>query len=179
MANVEKFPMIDYEDLIEDLIDDIESDFIQKDSKLYIIRQNSEIQVECADNRIFKPVVEYFYSVPAVQTTLFDTTVDAAKKVCYSLPEILDRAEDDEPTISKDSAKANINMLIEDLSDYTKGNGKRNDRSCKILLTEVVGTMPAFPMAVYFEENDICSDVDTMSAEELLAELRLCAGKNN
>lgn len=157
----ERFPSIDYSDMIADLTDDIDSGFIGPDSRLYIVRQNSPIYIECCD-RECRPVVDYFYDSPELMTALRRMSVKDAKQLCFDALEV-----------TKDSAmNAAVAALISDLKDYTAGNGRRNERACSM----VFANNPPVPLMVYFDDSDVADTLEEMSTEALLAELRESSG---
>jgi hypothetical protein len=156
---MEKFPRIDYEDMINDLRDDMEQGYITEDSTLYVLRQKTPVFVECISREAL-PVLDYFYDKPALKEELPSMTVKEAKKVCFDI----EAGTDDE------NLKAAAKILIDDMNAYTKGNPKRNSRLCRMLLTE-----NDLPMMVYYQDYDPADTAGKVRAGDLLAELTSCS----
>ena len=155
------FPNIDYSDLIADLGDDMESGYIDEQSKLYLVRQLSAINVECCGKQM-RPVIDYFYDKPELNMTLTCVTVNEAKKVCFAALEKIDN----------EAMKANVELLTQDLKDYTAGNNKRNEKLCSLLFEKENN----IPMMVYYEDSDAASEVECITAGELMSELKEAMG---
>lgn len=156
---MEKFPVIDYDNLKEDLADDLESGFITKDSTLYIIRQKNDILVESV-NETTKPIVDYFYDQPKLRTKLVTIPVVKAKEATFAALKILEENNENE------AIKASLTLVISDLKDYTAGNNKRNDNMCSLVLTE-----QSIPIMVYFDYNEVTDELAETTVEKLFHEI--------
>ncbi|SMC37821.1 hypothetical protein SAMN06296952_0823 [Oscillospiraceae bacterium] len=155
---MEKFPCIDYKDMISDLEEDTAAGYITGDSSLYILRQKTSVFVECIDREV-RPVLDYFYDKPELQEKLSSMTVKEAKKLCFDISS----------TLEDDRLKEAVTILIDDMNSYSKGNPKRNGRPCKLIMTK-----KDLPMMVYYGDFDPSDELEIIKAEELLAELRSC-----
>lgn len=155
------FPTIDYEDMISDLKEDMESGYISPDSTLYVIRQKTAVMCEACGQEVF-PVLDYFYETPELFEELREMTVEEAKKVCFAALETL--------TDKNPSLKTAVAVLAEDLKEYTAGNGKRNQRLCRIVFEK----SSLAPMMIYFDDNDAGDKVLTAKVGDLLKELESC-----
>lgn len=160
---MEKFPSIDYEDMISDINEDIEEGYITEDSVLYVLRQKTPVFVECIQAEAL-PVLDFFYDKPVLKEELSSMSVKEAKKVCFDI----EAASEDE------NLKAAIKILIDDMNSYSKGNPKRNTRPCKMILTE-----NDLPMMVYYQDFDPADTLTKISAGELLSELKSCSSPIN
>jgi hypothetical protein len=158
----QKYPSIDYTDMISDLKEDISSEFITEDSMLYVVRQKEEVYVEAKGENVF-PVIDYFYDRPALKEDIVTMKVADAKKLCFEILEQLTDTEDD-------SFAAAVKLLTEDLKSYTAGNPKRNSRSCKVLFEDNSG----IPMMIYYDDTGAADKLASISAGELLKELKDC-----
>jgi len=158
----EVYPVIDYEDMIDDLNDDIEGNFIKADSTLYIVRQKTPVFCEALGAEVC-PVIDYFYEFPRLFPEIKQMTVDECKKITY---DAIDRAEDDE-------MRAALHLLAEDLKDYTKGNPGRNERTCKVVFT----AEDLYPVMVYYDSTDAADSVEAISVTDLLEELNRSSGQ--
>ena len=76
----QKFPTIDYTDMLEDLKEDIASGYITEESTLYLVRQKEDVFVEARGENVF-PVIDYFYDSPALKEDIVSMTVADAKKL--------------------------------------------------------------------------------------------------
>ena len=159
---IQKYPSIDYTDMLADLNEDIRSGIINDDSSLYIIREKEEVFVEAAGVNI-SPVIDYYYDRPALREDIVAMKVGDAKKMCFDILEQLTGTED-EPFA------AAVKLLTEDLKSYTAGNPKRNSRICKVLFEEASG----IPMMIYYDDTDVADKVGVISAHELVEELKSC-----
>ena len=83
---MEKFPSIDYEDMISDLNEDMEQGYINEGSSLYILRQKTPVFVSCAECEGY-PVLDYFYDRPVLKEELSCMTVKEARKLAKELNE--------------------------------------------------------------------------------------------
>jgi len=155
------FPTIDYEDMISDLNDDIESGYITPESALFVIRQATSVNCEACGKEVF-PVLDYFYETPELFEDLKEMTVEEAKKICFAALETL---EDKNPSL-----KTAVAVLAEDLKDYTAGNGKRNSRLCRVVFEKTYLS----PIMIYFDDNDAGDRIEKISAGELIEELNSC-----
>jgi hypothetical protein len=160
---MEKFPSIDYEDMISDINEDIKEGYITEDSVLYVLRQKTPVFVECIQAEAL-PVLDFFYDKPVLKEELSSMTVKEAKKVCFDI----EAASEDE------NLKAAIKILIDDMNSYSKGNPKRNTRPCKMILTE-----NDLPMMVYYQDFDPADTLTKIPAGELLSELKACSSPIN
>lgn len=156
---MEKFPSIDYEDMISDINEDIKEGYITEDSVLYVLRQKTPVFVECIQEEAL-PVLDFFYDKPVLKEELSSMTVKEAKKVCFDI----EAASEDE------NLKAAVKILIDDMNSYTKGDPKRNSRPCKMILTE-----NALPMMVYYRDFDPSDTLVKIKAGDLLQELTSCS----
>ena len=147
---------IDYEDMIADLTDDVEGGYIKKDSMVYIVRQSEAVYCEALQEEIC-PVVDYFYDSPKLLPELKKMTVDDCKKICFAA---LDKTDDE-------AMRAAVNLLIEDLKDYTKGNPKRNERICSV----VFEAESLIPMMVYYDDTGAGDELELVSVADLVSEL--------
>ena len=159
----EVYPVIDYEDMINDLTDDIEGNFIKKDAMLYIVRQKASVYCEAAGADV-RPVIDYFYETPALFTDIKSMTVADCKKICF---EALSRLDD----MGDEAMKAAVSLIIEDLKDYTAGNSGRNSRPCKV----VFEAENLIPMMVYYDDTDAGDEVESISVRDLVSELIKCS----
>lgn len=153
------YPVIDYEDMINDLTDDIEGNFIKKDAMLYIVRQKTPVYCEALGAEV-RPVIDYFYETPALFPDVKTMTVADCKKICF---EALSRLED----MEDEAMKAAVSLIIEDLKDYTAGNSGRNERQCKV----VFEAESLVPMMVYYDDSDAGDEVESISVADLVSEL--------
>ena len=87
----QKFPTIDYTDMLEDLKEDIASGYITEESTLYLVRQKEDVFVEAKGENVF-PVIDYFYDRPALKEDIASMTVADAKKLCF---EVLEKLTDE------------------------------------------------------------------------------------
>lgn len=156
---MEKFPSIDYEDMIDDLREDLEQGYITEDSILYVLRQKTPVFVECISKEAL-PVLDYFYDKPVLKEALSSMTVKEAKKVCFDI----------EAAAEDDNLKAAVKILIDDMNSYSKGNPKRNSRPCKMIVTE-----KDLPMMVYYQDYDPADTLGKVRAGDLLLELTSCS----
>lgn len=156
---MEKFPSIDYEDMISDINEDIKEGYITEDSVLYVLRQKTPVFVECISKEVL-PVLDFFYDKPVLKEELSSMTVKEAKKVCFDI----------EASSEDENLKAAVKILIDDMNSYSKGNPKRNSRPCKMILTE-----NDLPMMVYYQDSDPSDDLTKITAGELLSELISCS----
>ncbi len=156
---MEKFPCIDYKDMISDLEEDTAAGYITGDSSLYILRQKTSVFVECIDSDV-RPVLDYFYDKPELHEKLSSMTVKEAKKLCFDISS----------TLEDDRLKEAVTILIDDMNSYSKGNPKRNGRPCKLIMTK-----KDLPMMVYYGDFDPSDELEIIKAEEILAELRSCS----
>lgn len=156
---MEKFPSIDYEDMISDINEDIKEGYITEDSVLYVLRQKTPVFVECISKEVL-PVLDFFYDKPVLKEELSSMTVKEAKKVCFDI----------EASSEHENLTAAVKILIDDMNSYSKGNPKRNSRPCKMILTE-----NDLPMMVYYQDSDPSDDLTKITAGELLSELISCS----
>ncbi|MCR5528307.1 MAG: hypothetical protein K6F49_03720 [Saccharofermentans sp.] len=156
---MEKFPSIDYEDMISDINEDIKEGYITEDSVLYVLRQKTPVFVECISKEVL-PVLDFFYDKPVLKEELSSMTVKEAKKVCFDI----------EASSEDENLTAAVKILIDDMNSYSKGNPKRNSRPCKMILTE-----NDLPMMVYYQDSDPSDDLTKITAGELLSELISCS----
>ena len=158
----QKFPTIDYTDMLEDLKEDIASGYITEESTLYLVRQKEDVFVEAKGENVF-PVIDYFYDSPALKEDIVSMTVADAKKLCF---EVLEKLTDE-----KDEAfAAAVKLLTSDLKDYTAGNNKRNERLCKVVFEDKSGV----PMMIYYDETDAADKITSVTASDLIKELESC-----
>ena len=155
----EVYPVIDYEDMINDLTDDIEGNFIKKDAMLYIVRQKKPVYCEAMGGEV-RPVIDYFYETPALFPDVKSMTVAGCKKLCFEALSLLEDMDDE-------AMKAAVSLIIEDLKDYTAGNPGRNERPCKVVLE----AESMIPMMVYYDDTDAGDEVETISVADLVSEL--------
>ena len=160
---MEKFPSIDYEDMISDLNEDMEQGYINEGSNLYILRQKTPVFVSCAECEGY-PVLDYFYDRPVLKEELSCMTVKEAKAFCFDL---MGSSEDE-------SLKSALKILTDDMNAYAKGNPKRNSRMCKMILTE-----DNLPMMVYYQDFDLDDKLTVITAGDLLTELKTFSMTNN
>lgn len=158
----QKYPSIDYTDMINDLTEDISSGMIGEESELYVVRQKEEVFVEAAGTNV-SPVIDYYYDRPALKEDIVEMKVADAKKMCF---EILGQLED----TGDDTFAAAVKLLTEDLRSYTAGNPKRNSRSCRVLFEEASGV----PMMIYYDDAGIADRVSRIKAGKLMEELKSC-----
>ena len=158
----ETFPEIDYEELISSLEEDLENDFISKDDNIFIVRQKTEVFCEACGKAV-RPVMDYFYNDLALIMDIKEYTVMECKKLCF---EAIERLSDDKFKALRDA----INLIIEDLKEYTKGSSKRNERKCKVVFEESNNA----PFMVYFDDNDADDRLEIISVSNLLMELNSC-----
>ncbi|MBR1797664.1 MAG: hypothetical protein IJ757_06620 [Clostridiales bacterium] len=161
----ESCPVIDYEDMLSDLNDDIESGFIKEDVTLFIVRMKNAVLCEAFGGEV-RPVIDYFYDSPALYPELKEITVSDCKKLCFAALEKLQENEDE-------SLKAAVSLIIEDLKDYTAGNNKRNERLCKVIFEQE----SLIPLMVYFDDTDAGDEVEAITAGDLIKELRISSGQ--
>ncbi|MCQ2482249.1 MAG: hypothetical protein MJ153_02015 [Clostridia bacterium] len=154
------FTYIDYTDMLEELNNDLEQEFITGDSVLYIIRQNTPVTLPSSPEVIY-PVMDYFYSEPKLNTSLETMSIDEAKKLCYSLLDKLD---------SQTASAQIIEVIIKSLSDYTKGKSKRNSEPVLIVKT----TETDLPFTFYFDSDDASDELETITVNALIEELSTC-----
>ena len=158
----QKFPTIDYTDMLEDLKEDIASGYITEESTLYLVRQKEDVFVEVKGENVF-PVIDYFYDKPVLKEDIASMTVADAKKLCF---EVLEKLTDD-----KDEAfAAAVKLLTSDLKDYTSGNNKRNERTCQVVFEEAKGV----PMMIYYDDTAAADKLTSISAADLIKELEGC-----
>jgi hypothetical protein len=157
MAN--SCPEIDYEDMIADLTDDIEGNYIDKNAMLYIVRMKTPVYCEAYGGEV-RPVIDYFYETPALFTDIKTMTVKDCKEICFAALEKLEDSGDE-------ALKAAVGLIIEDLKDYTKGNSGRNERNCKV----VFQAESLIPMMVYYDDSDAADEVESISVADLVTEL--------
>lgn len=150
----------EYAELLLQLNEEIEGGFVREDEELFVIRQAYETQV---GDRKIRPVIDFFFKDPELESSMTKMTVDEAKKLCFDILKQIEGQDDAE------DLKEALNLHISCLKDYTAGNGKRNDRNCYIV--RVKGS--AFPMMIYFEEDDVSGDIDMITAGQLAEELKL------
>lgn len=150
----------EYAELLLQLNEEIEGGFVEEDEELYVIRQAYVVDV---GSTTIKPVIDFFFREPELEPTMAKVKVDEAKKICFGLLDSLKDRED------ADDLREAINMHISCLKDYTAGNGKRNDKDCLIVRVKD----SAFPMMIYFEEDDVSDRIETITAGELKKELSL------
>ncbi len=155
----ETFPVIDYEDMISDLTEDIESKFIDRDATLFIVRQKTPVYCEAYGGEVC-PVIDYFYDSPALFPDIKTMTVRECKEVCFAALEKLEQSGDD-------ALKASVGLIIEDLKDYTAGNSGRNDRQCKVVFAD----QTLIPMMVYYDDTDAADKVESITVADLVLEL--------
>lgn len=158
----ERFPSIDYGDLIEDIRNDISEGYIKEEDTIFIVRQETPIFLENTNSEE-RAVLDYFYSEPALSPSLAVKTVREAKAFCRDCIKA-----DDIP----EGLLAVAQALLSDMNDYTKINPKRNDRGCKLLLT----SDGRFPVMVYFNDSDPSGTVESIKVSDLLGELIRCSG---
>ena len=160
---IEKFPSIDYTDLISDINDDISEGYISEDDTLYIVRQAEPIYLNNVDKKI-RAVIDYFYATPVLEQSLIPMTVRKAKDYCRE-------------SLAAEGISEGMTAVIEtlrsDLTDYTKGNPKRNDRPCKLLVTED----GKLPVMVYFDNCDPGDTAEKIKVSDLLSELKECSAE--
>lgn len=161
----QSYPVIDYEDMLDDLNDDIESKYIKEDDVVFIVRQNEPVFCEAYGDEVY-PVIDYFYSTPALLEQIQQTTVADAKKYCFTILERLN--ENGEEALS-----AAVSLIINDLKDYTAGAPKRNDRLCKVVLEKESHV----PMMVYFDDVDVGDHIEAITVSDLLEELNRSSGQ--
>ncbi len=154
------FTYIDYTDMLEELNNDLEQEFITGDSTLYIIRQNTPVTLPSSPEAVY-PVMDYFYSEPKLNTSLETMSIDEAKKLCYSLLEKLD---------SQTASARIVEVIVKTLSDYTKGKSKRNSEP--ILLVKTTET--DLPFTFYFDSDDAADELETITVNALIEELSTC-----
>ena len=147
-------------ELLLQLKEELDGGFVAEDEKLFVIRQAYASNI---DGKDIRPVVDFFFAEPELETTMARIKVSEAKKICFGLLENLKDKED-----SEDLREA-LNLHISCLKDYTANNGKRNEKDCYIVRVKD----SAFPMMIYFEEDDIDPVIEKITAAELLAELKL------
>ena len=63
--------------------------------------------------------------------------------------------------------RAAVNLIIEDLKDYTKGNPGRNERKCKV----VFEAESLIPMMVYYDDTEAGNEVESITVADLVSEL--------
>lgn len=160
------FENIDYSEMITELNFDLQNGYASDDTELYIIRQKNPVFVEKCSKEIFA-VVDYFYAMPALSKEVSEMTILEAKKACFSAIDMLE-AED---APNKDALKEAVSLLNLDLKNYTKGNNKRNDRTCRVVFT----AEPKVPMMLYFEDEEVADTLEKVTASELLSELKSCS----
>ncbi len=158
----ETFPEIDYEELISSLEEDLENNYLDKESNVLIVRQKTEVICEAYGKAVY-PVIDYFYDSPALIMDIKEYTVMECKKICF---EALDRLSEEKFKALKDA----VSLVVEDLKDYTKGSSKRNERKCKVVFEEANNA----PIMVYFDDNDAGDKVEIINVNDLLGELNAC-----
>ena len=150
----------EYAELLLQLNEELEGGFVKENEELYVIRQAYAVD---AGGRSIRPVIDFFFREPELEPSMAKVKVDEAKKICFGLLDSLKDKEDSE------DLKEALNLHISCLKDYTAGNGKRNEKDCFIIRVKD----SAFPMMIYFEEDDVSADLETITAKELAEELRL------
>lgn len=175
MNAIETWENIDYDELLEDLLDDIESGMLTKETELYVIRQNGLVKIAGTD-LIVSPVFDYFYDEPVLEPKLKAMTIVDLKKICYDIKEKLPKTPDGP---MKESLTETIEIVISELSGYTKNNSKRNDEPCKVVFTKENEFFPACPLLFFYKDDDCKDEIESIKATDLIDELLKCSKGNS
>mgnify|MGYP003304833939 CR=1 FL=1 len=175
MNAIETWESIDYDELLADLLDDIESGMLTNDTELYIIRQNGQVKIAGTD-LVVSPVFDYFYDEPALEPKLRDMTIVDLKKICYDIKDKLANTPDGN---MKEILTETIEIEISELSGYTKNNSKRNDEPCKVIFTKENENFPSCPLLFFYKDDDCKDEIETIKATILIDELLKCSKGNS
>ena len=171
MPNIGVYEHIDYNELIEDLKEDLDSGFMTDESPVYAVRSDYTVTLKNI-NKNFSPVLDFLYADPKLQNKLVTMTVTEAKKL---MREVISNLAEDE-SAKGNALKESSQLLLKDLEDYTKMNKKRGERPVKLLMTEPVEGYGACPMNLYYQEDDAADEVELTTAKALMNEFVLCNG---
>ncbi|MCQ2468160.1 MAG: hypothetical protein MJ166_11635 [Clostridia bacterium] len=171
MNSIENWESIDYSELIEALKDDISAGMLSPDTELYIVREKTQVKISGKDLTV-QPVVEYFYDEPALQEKLNTMTILDLKKCLYEAKEQLASCE---TSPMQESLAETQEIMIQELSDYTKGRSKRNDENCLVIFAKATSKTPYCPLMFFYETDDTTDTLEKISVEALLTELIACS----
>ncbi|MBP5180046.1 MAG: hypothetical protein J6127_02015 [Clostridiales bacterium] len=160
----QSYPVIDYEDMLDDLYDDLESEYIDDTDTVFIVRQKTPVMCEAYGGEVC-PVIDYFYDKPLLLEKLQELTVSDCKKLCFTALEVFDESGDE-------SLKAAVSLIVQDLKEYTAGSPKRNDRKCKVVCEKET----CAPLMVYFDDTDAGDIVEAVTVSDLIEELQKSSG---
>lgn len=161
------FTYIDYEDMLQELKEDLEQGFITNESSLYIIRQNTPVTLPKSNEAIY-PILDYFYTDPKLNSETKVMSIADAKKTCYALLDSL-KAQDC-PISGKDTFAEVLEVIVQTLGEYTKGKSKRNDEPVSLIYTQDTN----LPFTFYYDSDDASDCLETISVSTLLEELNFC-----
>lgn len=158
----ETFPSIDYEELILSLKEDLDNEYISDTDSVLVVRQKTAVFCESFGKTV-NPVLDYFYESPSLNMDIKELTIMDCKKICF---EALDKLDENNLT----PLKGPVEMIIDELKDYTKGSSKRNERKCKVVFEEAHNV----PIMVYFDDNDAGDRIEKIGVKNLISELQEC-----
>lgn len=176
MNAIETWEYIDYDELLEFLNEDISSGVLTNDAEVYVIRQRGQVKIQGTDT-IVNPIVEFFYTSPELETKLIDMSIVDIKKLAFETIETLEKAD---PQTEFASSFAEISRVITDeLKNYTKNNSKRNNESCKVIMTKASGEYKACPMMFFFKDDDVMDELELIKVSDLINEIENCQKKKD
>lgn len=170
MNAIENWERIDYDEIIEDLNDDIATGVLTPDAMVYVLRQDITVKITGTDT-VVEPVFDFFYNDPELLTDLKLMSVLELKKLCYATKDFF---ADKEASNLKEALTETLDIIVKSLSDYTKNNSKRNNEICKVVLTKENETYPSVPLLYYFENESAKNQLELIKVSVLLEELIKC-----
>ena len=148
---------IDYSEIRESLLSDLEDKTLTEDSMIYVTRHRSKVNIKGKDRN---PIIDYFYAKPEIDDKLTEMTVLEAKKLMFDARERYD----------DDFSRETLDLMISDLQDYTKNRPNRNNRKCFLLFTSET----RFPIMLYFEDEEVQSTLSLSKLSDILNEIDEC-----
>lgn len=174
MSGIEIYDSIDCEEIAEELSEDIESGFLNRDSDVFVVRKATAVSIK-GRPEVFEPVLDYFYTEPDLEETLSDMPIVEVKKICYSACDILKELDSKEypqaPTML-----ITCQEIAEDLSGYTRGRSKKNDEVVRSVFSKTNGSLPRIPLMVYMADADAAAKISLCKAGDILDEFEKYVG---
>lgn len=152
---MEEYILDEYKELLSQLEEIISEGEAVPSDNLYVVRQSGNVDYK---GMSICPVVDFFFSSPKLKDSMSPVKVVDAKKALF---DILGEIEDE-------GTKEAISTLISYLKDYTSNNNKRNDKNCFVVSVEE----SAFPMMIYFEEDQVSDKLELITVDSLISELK-------
>lgn len=171
MNSIENWESIDYNDILDDISEDLDSGMLTPDTELYILRQNGKVKITGTD-LVVSPVLDFFYNDPELEPNLRKMTILDLKKICYEAKEHIDNVANQN---LKEVLATTLDLLITEMSSYTKNNSKRNNEPCKVVFTKETEKCISCPLIFFYEENDCCDEIEIIKTSVLLDELKKCS----